>query len=108
MMRAQLDDVRRARRADRCAVGAVVFEVMDEFLPDNAGVWKVEGGEARRTDEQPELVLNVRELGSVYLGGFTFADLQRALRLEELAAGAVARADAIFRTDRAPWCPEIF
>jgi predicted acetyltransferase len=88
--------------------GAVVFEVMDEFLPDNAGVWKVEGGEARRTEEQPELVLNERELGSVYLGGFTFAELQRALRLEELAPGAVARADAIFRTDRAPWCPEIF
>jgi predicted acetyltransferase len=88
--------------------GAVVFEVMDEFLPDNAGVWQVEGGEASRTDEQPELVLNVRELGSVYLGGFTFAELQRALRLEELAPGAVARADALFRTDRAPWCPEIF
>jgi predicted acetyltransferase len=87
---------------------AVVIEVMDEFLPDNAGVWKLDGGEARLTDEEPELVLNVRELGSVYLGGFTFAELQRALRLEERAHGAVARADAVFRTDRAPWCPEIF
>jgi predicted acetyltransferase len=98
----------RCRARSYAEDGAVVVEVMDEFLPENAGVWKVEGGEARRTDEQPELVLNVGELGSVYLGGFTFAELQRALRLEELAPGAVARADAIFRTDRAPWCPEIF
>ena len=47
-------------------------------------------------------------LGSVYLGGFTFAQLERAGRVEELRDGAVARADDVFRTDRAPWCPEIF
>lgn len=88
--------------------GSVVFEVMDDFLPDNAGVWKLENGRASRSDEAPELLLNVRELGSVYLGGFTFAELQRSLRLEERVPGAVARADALFRTDRAPWCPEIF
>jgi predicted acetyltransferase len=88
--------------------GALVIEVLDDFLPDNAGVWKLDGGEARQTDEQPELVLNVRELGSAFLGGFTFAQLQRALRLDERVPGAVARADTIFRTDRAPWCPEIF
>ncbi|MDX6506253.1 MAG: hypothetical protein QOG06_897, partial [Gaiellaceae bacterium] len=29
-------------------------------------------------------------------------------RLEELNAGAVARADELFRTERQPWCPEIF
>lgn len=88
--------------------GVVVFDVADEFLPDNAGRWKLEGGEACPTDEEPDLRLGVQELGSVYLGGFTFAQLQRALRLEELRPGAVARADAIFRTARAPWCPEIF
>ena len=88
--------------------GAVVFDVADEFVPVNAGRWKLEGGEARRTDAEPDLRLGVQELGSVYLGGFTFAQLQRALRLEELRPGAVARADAIFRTDRSPWCPEIF
>jgi hypothetical protein len=47
-------------------------------------------------------------LGSVYLGGFTFADLDRAGRVEVLRDGALARADALFRTDRHPWCPEIF
>ena len=47
-------------------------------------------------------------LGSVYLGGFTFAQLARGLRVEELRPGALAVADALFRTDRALWCPEIF
>jgi hypothetical protein len=50
----------------------------------------------------------VEALGSVYLGGFTFADLVRAGRVHEAREGAVACADALFRTDRKPWCPEIF
>ena len=49
-----------------------------------------------------------RSLGCVYLGGFTFAQLARSLRVTELRAGAIARADAMFRSDRAPWCPELF
>ena len=44
----------------------------------------------------------------MYLGGFTFRDLDRAGRVEELRDGAVYLADSIFRTDGAPWCPEIF
>jgi Sterol carrier protein domain len=42
------------------------------------------------------------------MGGVTFADLSRAGRIEELAEGALIRADALFRWDRHPWCPEIF
>jgi hypothetical protein len=42
------------------------------------------------------------------LGGFTFAELARAGRAEEGVRGGLARADALFRVDRAPWCPEIF
>jgi predicted acetyltransferase len=88
--------------------GRVVFEVGDAFMPDNAGRWKLEGGSATRTDDEPDIRLDVRDLGSVYLGGFTFAELQRALRIEELREGAIDRADAIFRSDVRPWCPEIF
>jgi hypothetical protein len=50
----------------------------------------------------------VTALGSVYLGGFTWAQLARALRVTELRPGAIARADALFRHDVGPWCPEIF
>lgn len=88
--------------------GRVVFEVRDEFCPWNEGRWRLEDGEATRTDDEPDLRCDVTALGSVFLGGFTFAELRRASRVEELRGGAVVRADAIFRTDVAPWCPEIF
>jgi predicted acetyltransferase len=88
--------------------GRVVFEVRDAFCPWNEGRWQLEGDEASRTDDEPDLGLDVTALGSVFLGGFTFAELRRACRVEELTPGAVAQADAMFRTDLAPWCPEIF
>jgi predicted acetyltransferase len=106
-------DVQRALSARTYAAdGAVSLELADAFLPANEGVWRLEvsGGEARvsRSDAPPELRLDVADLGSTYLGGFTFAELARALRVEELAEGAVERADDLFRTRSAPWCPEIF
>jgi predicted acetyltransferase len=98
----------RAYAAD----GVVAFDLVDPFLPANAGVWRLEssGGEGglSRAQVEPELRLDVADLGSVYLGGFTFAQLARAGRAEELAEGAVERADDLFRTRVGPWCPEIF
>jgi predicted acetyltransferase len=89
--------------------GEVVFEVADSFAPWNEGRWKLAGGVCERTDEEPDLRCDVSALGSVYLGGFTFAELHRGLRVAELREGAIDRADSIFRrTGVAPWCPEIF
>jgi predicted acetyltransferase len=88
--------------------GAVVFDVVDEFCPWNAGRWRLARGRARRTTAEAQLRLDVTALGSVYLGGFSFTGLVRGGRIEELRRGAAARADAMFATDRAPWCPEIF
>ena len=87
---------------------AIVVEVADEFCPWNAGRWRISRGGAKRTPDQADLSCDVASLGCVYLGGFTFAQLARSLRMTELRAGAIARADAMFRTDRAPWCPELF
>ena len=106
-------DVRRALSGRTYAAdGTVSLELADAFLPANAGVWRLEvsGGEARvsPSDAEPELRLDVADLGSAYLGGFTFAQLARALRVEELAEGAVDRADDLFLTRSAPWCPEVF
>jgi predicted acetyltransferase len=106
-------DVERALTSRTYAAdGAVTLELVDAFLPANAGVWRLEvsGGEARvsTSDAEPELRLDIADLGSTYLGGFTFAELAGALRVEELAEGAVERADDLFRTRSAPWCPEIF
>ena len=87
------------------AEGELVFEVSDAFCPWNDARFALDG---TRTTAEPDLRLSVDALGSVYLGGFTFAELLRAGRVEEVSDRAVARADALFRTDLKPWCPEIF
>ena len=89
----------------RVAEDDVAIEIIDEFCPWNRGVYSADGS---RTTGDPDLRLDISDLGSVYLGGFTFGELQRGRRVEELTGGAVQRADELFRTERAPWCPEIF
>jgi predicted acetyltransferase len=87
---------------------AIVIDVADEFCPWNAGRWRIARNGTEKTDGEPDLACDIASLGCVYLGGFTFAQLARSLRMTELRAGAITRADAMFRSDRAPWCPEIF
>jgi len=94
-----------AALAARSLEGDVVLEVTDSFCPWNEARYSLDGA---KTMEDADLRLDVSDLASVYLGGFTFAQLLRAGRIEELTDGALGRADAAFRTDRAPWCPEIF
>jgi predicted acetyltransferase len=89
----------------RSGEGDVVLEVADAFCPWNNGRYDLAGA---KTKERADLRLDVADLASVYLGGFTFGELQRAGRVDEVVSGSVAQADAAFRTDRAPWCPEIF
>jgi predicted acetyltransferase len=104
----RLVDVGAALLARDLGEGAIVLDVHDEFCPWNQARWRVERGTADRTTAEADLRLGVSELGSVYLGGFTFDQLRRAERLEEVKPGAAARADALFRTERQPWCPELF
>jgi len=88
--------------------GSVVIEVIDEFCPWDAGCWRVGSTGVERTDVAPALRCDASGLGSVYLGGFTWTQLARGLRVQELIRGATAHADSVFRVTSAPWCPEIF
>ena len=91
--------------------GEICFAVRDEFCPWNEGEWtlRVGGGQADVVKGgTPNISLDVSALAAVYLGGYTFAQLGRALRAEECDDNAFARADAIFRTAVAPWCIENF
>jgi predicted acetyltransferase len=94
-----------AALAARSLSGDVVLEVADPFCPWNDARYGLDG---MKTMENADLRLDVSDLASVYLGGFTFVQLLRAGRVDELTPGAVALADEATRTDRAPWCPEIF
>jgi len=86
----------------------IVLDVADGFCPWNKGRWKLESGGATKTRATAHLACDVTALGSVYLGGFTFGQLVQGGRAQELEPDAAARADAMFATARAPWCPEIF
>jgi predicted acetyltransferase len=94
------------------AEGSVVLEVRDGFRPGTSGRYRLAtalgGASCRRTDEAPDLVLGAGELGAIYLGGTRVAALARAGRVEERTTGAVARADAAFAWDPAPWCSFMF
>ncbi len=90
----------------------LTFELRDAFRAQNAGRYELhvaEGhGEAERSDAQPDLSLDVADLGAVYLGGVRPSVLARAGRIAEHVPGALTRADRLFATERAPWCPQFF
>ena len=88
--------------------GSLVLEVRDAICDWNDGRWKLDGGTCERTDEEPDLALDVSALGSAYLGAVSFKQLRDALRVEELRPGAIERADVLFAWRPLPWCPEIF
>jgi predicted acetyltransferase len=88
--------------------GAVVLELTDAFCPWNAGRWRISDKAVERTQNPADLLADVAALASVYLGGFSWSQLAAACRVEELRPGALAQADALFRTEIAPWCPELF
>jgi predicted acetyltransferase len=98
------------------AAATLVLEVRDAFCPWNAGRWRfVATGEAgaavaaiERTEEPAELIVDVADLAAAYLGAFRLSELARAGRVEELAAGALRRADALFAADHTPWCCTMF
>lgn len=88
--------------------GEIVLDVTDGLFADNAGRWRVSGDGAERTDAAADLALDITALGSVYLGGFSFTELVRASRAQELTKDAALRGDSVFGTSLAPWCAEIF
>ncbi|AXE79226.1 GNAT family N-acetyltransferase [Streptomyces atratus] len=55
-----------------------------------------------------DLALDVRELGTLYLGDESPARLAALGRIEELTPGAVALAEGMFRAARRAWCPDVF
>ncbi|HVY48447.1 MAG TPA: GNAT family N-acetyltransferase [Minicystis sp.] len=105
----RLVDVEAALSARRYRDAApVVVDVVDAFCPWNHGRYAVGPAGTARTDQPADLALDVGVLGAVYLGGFAASAFARAGRVRELTTGAASRLDALFRTDRAPWCVEQF
>jgi predicted acetyltransferase len=91
------------------AAGRLVFEVVDELRPTGAAAGRVvvdggpDGASARRTDDAPDLVLDVATLGSILLGGTRPPTLARAGLIDERTRGALAVADAMFAVEPLPF-----
>jgi predicted acetyltransferase len=102
-------DVPAALTARRYAVaGELVLEVIDEPTADFASgqyVLRTEGDrvECERTERAAQVQLTQRALSSIYLGGFSAAEIAPGGGVRELVPGALARLDAMFSTPLAPW-----
>ncbi|MET8701683.1 GNAT family N-acetyltransferase [Kitasatospora sp. NPDC004723] len=89
------------------ADGELVLDVTDAFLGEhNRYLLTVRDGKAEcvPTDREPDLSLDVSDLGSIYLGGTTPSTLIRAGHIRAHHPQAATRADTLFRSDRAPHC----
>ena len=109
----RLVDVAAALRGRRYAIeGRLGLRVRDAFCPWNDGQVELVGGpqgaDCKALNGTPDLALSAADLAAVYLGGTRWHTLAEAGRVQELRPGAIARADLMFATDRAPWCPSHF
>ena len=92
--------------------GSLIFDVTDAECPWNAGRWRLSveadgaaGSTSVRSASEsvvPDLALDIGDLAAVYLGAFRVADLAGVGRVRECRPGAVAAADDLFVTARAP------
>jgi predicted acetyltransferase len=91
------------------SAGTLVFEVVDGDV-ETEGTYALDASPAgatcrrARRGRRAQLRVRLADLGAAYLGGVPFRVLASAGRIDELDPGAVARADALFRTRRLPWC----
>lgn len=87
--------------------GDLVLGVEDPFLGEHGRyLLTVRDGKADcvPTDREPDLSLDVRDLGSVYLGGTAPSTLVRAGHIRAHRPEAATMADALFQADRPPHC----
>ncbi|MDH6219690.1 GNAT family N-acetyltransferase [Streptomyces pseudovenezuelae] len=87
--------------------GELVLDVEDPFLGERGRyLLTVRDGKADcvPTDREPDLSLDVSDLGSVYLGGTAPSALVRAGHIRAHRPDAATLADALFRADRPPHC----
>ncbi|MFJ9892917.1 GNAT family N-acetyltransferase [Streptomyces sp. NPDC091280] len=106
-----LDVVRAMEARSYEGEGTLVFEVTDA-AGLAGGRYRLDasahGASCAPTTESAELALDVRELASLWLGDASASRFAALGLVREERAGAARVADALLRTSRRPWCPDIF
>ncbi|WP_310725590.1 GNAT family N-acetyltransferase [Streptomyces sp. N2A] len=87
--------------------GELVLDVDDPFLGEH-GRYLLTVRDSKAdcvpTEREPDLSLDISDLGSVYLGGTAASTLVRAGHIRAHRPGAATLADALFRAERPPHC----
>ncbi|MFI5994266.1 GNAT family N-acetyltransferase [Streptomyces sp. NPDC051362] len=107
-----LDVVRALEARTYGAAGTLVLEVTDESGPAG-GRYRLHvaaDGTATcaPTTEDAQLAVPVADLATLWLGDDSAERLVALGRVRERQEGAASVADALLRTSRRPWCPDIF
>jgi predicted acetyltransferase len=93
--------------------------VTDTLIESNAGRWKLiasafDGSSGsrtpivERTDETPDITLDIRDLGAVYLGGTSLSSLASAGLVRAVNPRALATASTAFGWPHAPMSSWVF
>ncbi|MFF4506504.1 GNAT family N-acetyltransferase [Streptomyces sp. NPDC001401] len=106
-----LDVVRALESRTYEGTGSLVLEVVDR-AGLAGGRYRLEaspqGASCRPTTQSAELTLDTAELARLWLGDESVVRLAALGRVREERAGAARVADALLRTSRRPWCPDMF
>ncbi|EST21680.1 hypothetical protein N566_27270 [Streptomycetaceae bacterium MP113-05] len=93
------------------APGTLVLDLHDE-AGLAGGRFRLEAGpdgaDCGPTTDEADLSMDVSELGTLYLGDEAATRLVTLERVSEHVPGAATTADALLRTARRPWCPDVF
>lgn len=106
-----LDVVRALEARSYAATGTLVLDVVDRdgFA---GGRYRLDAGpdgaSSVPTREDADLVLDAADLAVLWLGDESAVRLAALGRVWEQRKGAASVADALLRTSRRPWCPDIF
>jgi predicted acetyltransferase len=91
----------------------IVFSIHDRQMAANTGRWRLTVDHGRAQCEpapftDPDLTVDIAHLGAAFLGNERFHRLLRAGRVQQHTEGAAVRADRMFFTEPAGWCPQEF
>jgi predicted acetyltransferase len=103
-----LDVVRAMEARTYAGAGSLVLDVVD-----GGGRYRVEAdangaGACAATTDSADLTLTLSDLATLWLGDESAVRLAALGRAVEERAGAARLADALLRTSRRPWCPDLF
>jgi predicted acetyltransferase len=91
------------------AASRTVLAVRDELLEANRGRFLLETygdgtASATRSSDVAEITLDIADLGRIFLGGSTFAELASSGRIVASDVSVLANLDRAFATSGAPFC----